>query len=269
MAGQSQARSSIDEAGLSEHPVIGKGADAIVRRSSGGRTVRKQYIDGTVDARTSRATLEFKALQKAASALSAIDGVRCPNPVDVDPAHGELVMEYFDGRQLNEAIAEPQFSEQQNLQRIAHSLADAFAALTGVLQIHHLDFSIRNTLLSDDGRELVLIDFTARPTLESRQDGHGIEYALASFLTSSLTFQIRRSTMFKRETGRRLRFIAREILHHAARRQPVDAERVQRIAWQYFWRQSGNRGWKRYLWFNSFGAAMFWSLLRLTMPENR
>lgn len=242
--------------------VIDIGADAIVERIGDGTTVRKSYRGLPVDRRRILARREFDALKRTTYALSSIEGIRVPRPVRVEEHTGAVEMEFIDGERLDQAISSNSGNSPDTLEQMANSLADALLSLSDELSIEELDFSLRNTLVEND-QSLVLIDFTAREQLSSRPPGaSGIEIALASFLTSSLTYRIRRSSLFQIREGRRLRSLSITLMNRIRGARPVDIRRIRAITWQYYWRQAGNRGWKRHLWFHSFGMILFWWLLR-------
>ncbi len=239
--------------------LIGQGSDAFVTISSGGATVRKRYAPRELEQRIRLADREAEALKNAQSLLTSIDAVETPDPHRVDRETGDLIMGYSDGVPLHQAIAWPEFGNTDSLKWLAHNLADAIITLSDAIPVNQLDFSARNTLIARDPLSIVLIDFTPRDLPSGiPQCTSALEISLASLITSAATFQIRRTTLPQMDEARRLREVARHVLGRASDRTHVDLNRVRLVAWEFYWRQSGNRGWKRYLWFNTVGVALFW-----------
>jgi hypothetical protein len=231
--------------------------------------VRKRYLQGDSELRTDLARAEFDALQIAARELDHIDGISCPAPILVDEQRGELEMDFVDGTQLDKAISNPAYEDPANISEIASKLARAFVALADALPVRELDFSLRNTLV-DEGGSLVLIDFTPRFRVDREiSESDSLEWAVASLLTSALTFRIRQSSALKRVEGCRLQRIASLVLSEVDDKRGLNLESVRRFSWHFYWRQSRNRGWKRYLWFNTIGRFLFRRYLGLSLSEAR
>ncbi len=242
------------------------GTDAVVYRSADGRSVRKIYLGMDLEQRRALAQREYDALLRVADVLADVPGARCPTPLAVELETGELEMEYIAARRLDAEISSNLFDEQGLPERVGASLARAFLALSVTMPLDEIDFSLRNTLIDAD-QNVVLIDFTSRQRVshlpeDLPEDTTAIEVALASFLTSALTYRVRRSSLLKLTEGRRLRTIAMTITGCVQMCQPIDFSRVRAIAWTYFWRQARNRGWKRFFWFNTIGRGIFWMLMR-------
>jgi hypothetical protein len=262
---EEQSRSHVtgDKPGLGFRSQIGRGADAVVERSTDGKSVRKRYLVSERDSSRELASREYRALVTAREVLADIPEVTCPAPIDVDVEHGILSMEHSPGDQLDIAITKSATDQRHSLLTLGARLGDAMIGLAERLPADQLDFSVRNTLVSYDPLRLVLLDFTPRPLPDTVPEGtSGIELAIASFLTSTLTYQIRRTTLVNLEHARTLRTIAARSLAQVERRQELDRRRIESMAWFYFWRQSRNRGWLRYLWFHTGGALLFSLLLR-------
>jgi tRNA A-37 threonylcarbamoyl transferase component Bud32 len=260
---------SLNSAGLTMNEPIGRGTDAIVELTPDGRRVLKRLLITDEVERRNRAQREFEALQIAERVLKPFPGVRTPRPECVTTS-GEIVMEYCDGVQLDEALATVDPLDSVHATRISEQLGDAIAALSEALPIDQLDFSVRNTLVQSHPTRIVLLDFTPRPLSSALpKDVTGVEVALASFLTSAITYQIRRSTLRNMAGARSLRRLASIIAWRASNQTFMRHSHITRVAWLFFWRQSRNRGWLRFAWFHTIGAIMFSMLLRRTLAESR
>jgi hypothetical protein len=259
----SHAHVAGDASGLGFRSQIGRGADAVIDRSSDGDRVRKRFFVSDRQLSRELACREYQALIVASQVLADIPEVTCPAPIAVDVDRGTLDMEYCSGDQLDVAISKGSWDQTSSFLKLGDRLGDAMIALADRLPPDQLDFSIRNTLISYDPLRLVLLDFTPRPLPDAvPNDTTSIELAIASFLTSALTYQIRRTTLVKLTHARILRKMAARCLGQIERKQDLDRVRIESIAWIYYWRQSRNRGWRRYLWFHTAGALMFSLLLR-------
>jgi tRNA A-37 threonylcarbamoyl transferase component Bud32 len=267
--GQQTGSSFSDELGLNQTIQIGKGADAVVDLTVNGSLIRKRYLHDSRTIRYERARREFEALQRAAEILKCLPGVTCPSPLEITD-DGDLIMSFSDGLQLDHALGRLNQETQAHFSRIAQQLRDAIITLGQELPADQLDFSIRNTLVRSDPTSIVLIDFTPRELPVSVPDeASPTEIAIASFITSVLTYQIRRSSIIDHRGARLLRELARTVIRNPLRQRYVDPTHVRRTAWAFFWRQSRNRGWLRYLWFHSAGAVIFAYLLRDLIANSR
>jgi hypothetical protein len=250
--------------------LLARGADAVVSLLPDGRTVVKRYADIDRDLAGKRALLEFEALQRSRDILSRNPSVTCPEPVSVNLERGEVFMTFQVGEHLDRALSKNRYAQSQEIRVLADRLADAFSLLCETLHPDEIDFSVRNTLLDANTGIATLLDFSSRP--RPRADSPGItpiERALASFLASTVTYQLHHETMLRFRASQRLRTLARLVFAYVSKRQYVDPTRVRSVAWGLYWRQSANRGWKRYLWFKSFGAIAFAVWLRLSTRTSR
>jgi tRNA A-37 threonylcarbamoyl transferase component Bud32 len=257
------------ELGLTQTSPIGHGADAVIELVENGQSIRKRYLDEDHDVRLERARREFEALQIASDVLQHLPGVTCPEPLEITE-NGDLIMSYCDGTRLDHALDRLGQETPIHFSRIAQQLRDAMLALGQHIPANQLDFSIRNTLVRWNPTSIVLIDFTPRALPESvPKAASATEIAVASFLTSVLTYQIRRSSIRDKAGANILREMARTIVSSPQSQQQIHPDLVRRASWAFYWRQSRNRGWMRYLWFHSAGIGFFGYLLRDVAPRQR
>lgn len=266
---QEPVRISVDELSVGDGHSIGYGTDAEIEYLSGRNQVVKRFLGGNKHDRQVRAQREFDALAIAQDALAEFPGISVPQPVSIGES-GELYMEYCDGLVLHLALSNLQPISSVHTTRLSEQLGDAIIALSCALPRDQLDFSIRNTIVQENPARIVLVDFTPRELpLEIPDDITGIEVGVASFLTSANTYQIRRSSLRDSEGGEVLRNLASKVVDRATTHSSIRISRVRRASWAFYWRQSRNRGWMRYLWFHSVGAVVFSVLLRRTIREGR
>jgi tRNA A-37 threonylcarbamoyl transferase component Bud32 len=265
--GQQTGSSISSELGLTAPTPIGHGADAVIELVEDNQSIRKRYLDEDRNVRVERARREFEALQIASDVLRHLPGVTCPDPIEITHS-GDLIMSYCDGTRLDQALDKLQSETPVHFVRIAQQLRDAIIALGQQIPANQLDFSIRNTLVRRDPTSIVLIDFTPRELPSSiPKAASPTEIAVASFLTSALTYQIRRSSIRDKAGATTLREMARTTVSSPQTREHVHLDLVRRSAWAFYWRQSRNRGWMRYLWFHSAGVPIFAYLLRGVAPD--
>jgi tRNA A-37 threonylcarbamoyl transferase component Bud32 len=238
--------------------LIGEGNHARVWCNVDESLVRKTFT-AAERARAGRlAEREFAALMTAAEALHPVSGVRSPIPYTLDRDGGQLIMEYCPGSPIYNVINHPRFGNNLEIRRLATQLGNAIVRLSECLGRDELDFSIRNTLISDDLEEIILIDFANRADrLLNATAGNSLEVSLGSFIAGVAIYHVHRESIFRRTNARRLRMLSREMLDHVSSMRNVDRDAVREIAWRLYWRQSGDRGWKRFLWFHSTGRLIF------------
>ncbi len=99
---------------------------------------------------------EGRNLERFKGLLGGLEGVIVPAPVLEHTAETVLVMEYVEGRKLDEALAE--ISDKAERSRICDRFVESFVVMFHDLQVIHGDPHPGNFMLSSTG-EVVLLDF--------------------------------------------------------------------------------------------------------------
>ena len=238
----------------SQTVIIGSGKHGRVELDVTRNVVAKHYNDSDAASVMQR---EHDILSRFGQALAGQTHVRCPQALDIDHSAGTLQMTYCAGTPIDELLADPESSIDNDLNHIARQVHIAMTTFVGEFGTPYYDLAPWNMLYQPETRILSMVDFASDGYFGQRFDHIPVEASLGK-LTGGSLYQVVRPANWRNSRYRdRQRELISSVLALVRQHDSVDLSRVAALS-ALTYNAMGKQGrFTRQLWYRTVGHVLY------------